>query len=347
MAEIAAWFLDNLVCPVDKSSLRLQGNQLVSEAGRRYPIIDGVPMMLVDEAEPTIGIASASLARARSAASADDRAPELYLESLGIGETEKQGIVRLASAGNSPIDPVIAHMVGATSGYAYKHLIGSLRTYPIPHLRLPPSNGARLLDIGCNWGRWSLAAERKGYVVTGIDPSVGAIMAARRAARELSADIRYLVADGRFLPFRDGSYENVFSYSVLQHMSHANVRLVLAEVARVLATGGLSLIQMANRVGVRSIYHQARRRFRTPSEFDVRYWSLSQLRETFVSTVGVSAISVDCYFGLGLQKADSEIMMPAARIAIAVSEVLRRWSERIPLLVDFADSVYVESVKSG
>ena len=66
-------------------------------------------------------------------------------------------------------------------------------------------------------GRWSIAAARKGFSVVGIDPSLGAVMAARRIAKELNLDIKYLVADGRFLPFRERQFKVAYSYSVLQH----------------------------------------------------------------------------------------------------------------------------------
>jgi len=47
--------LELLVCPLTKSSLRYdrERNELVSEqAGLAYPIRDGIPIMLVDEARP-------------------------------------------------------------------------------------------------------------------------------------------------------------------------------------------------------------------------------------------------------------------------------------------------------
>ena len=45
----------------------------------------------------------------------------------------------------------------------YAHLIGSLGDCPIPELCLPPAGAdASLLDVGCSWGRWSMAAARKG-----------------------------------------------------------------------------------------------------------------------------------------------------------------------------------------
>jgi uncharacterized protein len=39
-----------LVCPVDKQEVRLEGTDLVCTiCGRRYPIEDGIPNMLVDD----------------------------------------------------------------------------------------------------------------------------------------------------------------------------------------------------------------------------------------------------------------------------------------------------------
>lgn len=170
MTGVDPWYLGNLVCPIGKSPLSLRHGELVSREGRTYPIVDGIPVMLVAEAEHTIGIAAASLERARGKAM-DERAPALHLESLGISEHEKQQVLEPARSGDAPIDPVVACVVAATSGIAYRHLVGRLRTYPIPHLRLPESDGAEFLDIGCNWGRWSIAAARKGYNVVGVDPS--------------------------------------------------------------------------------------------------------------------------------------------------------------------------------
>ena len=45
--------LEILACPVDKRPVREEGDHLVcTECGRRYPVRDGIPVMLVEEAEP-------------------------------------------------------------------------------------------------------------------------------------------------------------------------------------------------------------------------------------------------------------------------------------------------------
>jgi uncharacterized protein YbaR (Trm112 family) len=54
-AEVDPRLLEILVCPLTKSPLRYdrQRQELVSDqAGLAYPIRDGIPIMLVDEARP-------------------------------------------------------------------------------------------------------------------------------------------------------------------------------------------------------------------------------------------------------------------------------------------------------
>lgn len=49
------WLLERLVCPLTRTPLRYdqQAGELVSEAaGVAYPIRDGVPVMLIEEARP-------------------------------------------------------------------------------------------------------------------------------------------------------------------------------------------------------------------------------------------------------------------------------------------------------
>lgn len=270
----------------------------------------------------------------------------LYTESMGISEQERQGILELAVKG-SEIDPAVAFLVAATNGIAYRHLVGKLNRYPIPELRLPASAGQIFLDIGCNWGRWSIAAARKGYRPVGIDPSLGAVMAARRVARELGVQINFIVGDARFLPLKSNCIDQAFSYSVIQHFSREDAGQTIAEIGRTLKTRGRSLVQMPTKIGLRCLYHQARRGFREGTGFEVRYWTLPALRSLFESRVGPTDFSVDCFFGIGLQRTDMGVMQPHVRMAIRLSELLRTASHAMRPLLWLADSIYVCSQKSA
>ena len=336
-----SWLLEHLVCPVDHTPLHADGDWLVSERGRRYAVVDGVPVMLV-EGDQTLWVAETSRRLARDCDGATD---PYYVDSLGISDEERAAVRRTIADGGSPIDPVVSFLVGATNGIAYKHLVGKLREYPIPEIRLPPGNRQLLLDVGCNWGRWCVAAARKGYVPIGLDPSLGAVMAARRVCAQLGIDARFVVGDARFLPFRCELFDKVFSYSVIQHFSPENAALAVHEIGRVLKADGQALVQMPAVLGLRCLYHQLRRRFREPAGFDVRYYSLPALRKLFTKGIGPTRTSVDCYFGIGLQRSDMRFMAPLLKAIVSGSEALRLASRVFPPLKYFADSVYLSSTK--
>lgn len=54
--------LEILVCPLTRSPLRQEGDVLIAQkpegAGLRYPIREGIPVLLIDQAELPQGVAS-------------------------------------------------------------------------------------------------------------------------------------------------------------------------------------------------------------------------------------------------------------------------------------------------
>ncbi len=321
-----AWFVEHLVCPRDHTVLQHRADRLVCASGHSYPIVDGVPVMLVEEAPPTHHVCGESLAMA-----AGERAVRYDGGDLDADE----------------IDPYVQDIIVGTCGNLYKPLSGSLSRYPIPELRLPQGQGEWLLDVGCNWGRWSISAARRGYQPVGIDPSLESILAARRVAQQLGVKVRYVVADGRYLPFARGSFGIVFSYSVFQHLYKADVQRSLAEIARVLTPSGVSVVQMPNAYGLHNLWVQARNRFRDPGLFGVRYWRPRELRDLFSSSIGPTSLSVDGFFSLNAQASDKDLLPPQYRLVVSCSEFLRRMSRRLPVLALIADSLYVHSVRRG
>jgi len=313
---------DLLACPRDRQDLRRDGTHLVCAQGHRYAVIEGIPILLVSEAEQT------------------------HIEgtrALAIAESGDVSSLPKFNVGKDEIDPFVRNAIGATNGGLYQHLVGTLREYPIPRLRLPPGGGRYFLEVGCNWGRWCIAAARLGYRTVGIDPSLKSIRAANRVARQLGIEATYIVADGRYLPFRDQSFDQVFSYSVLQHLSKENTATTLSEIRRALRSGGGALIQMPNVYGVRCLYHQIRRGFRGGRDFEVRYWRPAELLSAFTNGIGPSELSVDGYFSLNVQPTDIHLLPARYRALVHASEGLRSISGRLPVLSKVADSLYVSS----
>jgi len=321
-ANLTGDILTLLVCPRDKLPLRCDCERLLCANGHEYAIVEGIPILLLSEADQT------------------------HVEgerSLRVAETRDKASLPQFNVRPGEIDPFVNRAIGATNGSLYQHLVGRLKEYPIPELQLPRSNQQLFLEIGCNWGRWCLAAARLGYRPVGIDPSLKSIRAARRVASQLGVHADFVVADGRFLPFPDGTFHQVYSYSVLQHLSRDNVRLTLGEIRRVLSAGGEYRVQMPNMFGLRCLYHQARRGFREGRDFDVRYWRPSELRSVFKAIMGSARLSVDGYFSLNAQKSDLRFLPRRYRALVRTSHALRQLSRNCPPLLYAADSLYVSS----
>lgn len=316
--RLEPWVRASLRCPYDRLPLADEAGALVCGGGHRHRVVDGVPILLRE----------------------DVTHPHFVAEwSLHAAEDEL-----LQPTGDEAIDPWVPRAISGTGGYMYMDLTERLTAYPIPELRTRPAPESRFLDIGCNWGRWSIAAARAGCRVVGVDPSLEGARAAVRVTRQLGLTASFVVGDARHLPFAPASFDITYSYSVLQHLSKDEVRASLDECARVLASGGRAIVQMPNGWGVRSLYHRLRRAGRIGS-FDVRYWTVGELERTFERAIGPGSVTIDGFLSLNPQAAEAHLLSPRFQTIVALSERLRRLGDRFPLLRYVADSVYVEAIK--
>lgn len=334
---MAGW-LDLVVDPVERRPLRVDGGSLIAANGIRYPIIDEIPVLLRPDLPPTH---RSSTRTVRLAAMALDGQSVEMIDAVAIPEHAKEKIRREIATGGVAAEAVIRRLVPLTNGFGYRD---PKPGDPIPIPQFPERGGGELLlDIGCSWGRWTIAAARAGFRVVGLDPMLGPLMAAKRFAAANGVEIDYICGDARCLPFADGTFERLFSYSTLQHFSDLDCAAALAEMGRVLKPGGSSMVQMAHRAGVRALWHQARRGFRAPARFEVRYRSFPHMLAMFDGAIGPTTASVDCFFGLGLQASDIAHMRPLGRLATAASERLKRFAKAVPVLRLVADSVFLHS----
>ena len=311
--------LEGLVCPRDHTPLARTADRLSCTNGHRYPIVEGVPVFLIEEERPTHFSCAWSL------------------------ELAEGGVGAAAETNGAGVDPVVQSAIAASCGNLYKHMVERATEYPIPEIRLPEGHGQRFLELGCSWGRWCVSATRRGYTVVGVDPSLEGVLAAKRVAKTLGVEAEYIVADARHLPFPDRSFDVVFSYSVLQHFAKDDVRTTLAEAGRVLRPGGTALIQVANRFGVRSLYNRLRRGSKAEETFDVRYWTPHELEETFAGLIGPAEIEVDGFFSLNAQRTDVRLLRRDGRALVYTSDALRRIARMVRPLTYVADSLYVRS----
>jgi 2-polyprenyl-6-hydroxyphenyl methylase/3-demethylubiquinone-9 3-methyltransferase len=106
-----------------------------------------------------------------------------------------------------------------------------------------PLAGLGLLDVGCGGGLLSEPLARLGAAVTGIDPTPGAIAAARAHAAQggLSIDYRETTAEA----LAGEVFDAVLAMEVVEHVEGRDA--FLATLAGLVRPGGLVLVSTLNR----------------------------------------------------------------------------------------------------
>ena len=287
--------------------------------GHQHRIISGIPILFREDVEET------------------------HWHATQARQASEEGY---PSASTNGINDYVQAAIAATGGIVYVPLTGRLAEYRSLPRGCRLAVDARLLI----WAAIGAVDDRRGSRRiqsggAGFLSSSGPGSLRRCATIGIDAD--FVVGDARYLPFANNAFDAAFSYSVLQHFSKPDVRQTLTECSRVLAADGFSLIQMANKLGIRSLFHQAKRRFREPSLFQVRYWTPRELETAFRELIGPTAISVDGFFSLNAQPREAHLLPARFGAVVTVSEMLRSMSNHLPALRDVADSVYVESHKDG
>jgi SAM-dependent methyltransferase len=103
--------------------------------------------------------------------------------------------------------------------------------------RVLGGSGKRILESGCGTGRWMAYFERLGHHAFGVDDSAEPL----RVARSHDPEMRLARADALACPFKDASFDAVFSSYVAEHFEDGPAAL-LQEIHRLLKPGGLLLL---------------------------------------------------------------------------------------------------------
>lgn len=104
--------------------------------------------------------------------------------------------------------------------------------------------GKKMLDIGCGWGGYTVAALEMGIDACGCDVDEKVLEVATLRSKLHSVPEKYLVAPSEKLPFSDETFHYVQCISVLEHVD--NVTVSIRELIRVLKKGGIAFISAPN-----------------------------------------------------------------------------------------------------
>ncbi len=146
----------------------------------------------------------------------------------------------------------------------------------------------RVLDVACGSGYGSAALAEQAETVTALDVSVEAVAAARHAYDR--ANLRFLAARAEQMPFRDGAFDLVVAFEVIEHLEEP--KALLAEARRLLAPGGQFIVSTPNRE-----YYAETRALAGPNPFHVREYDYAEFRAALEEFFPSAAIYLQNHSG--------------------------------------------------
>jgi len=117
--------------------------------------------------------------------------------------------------------------------------------------------GVRILDVGCGFGSFVLAARDRGLAAIGLDVASFEMEVARSRLATLrpedDPESIFVEGDGLSLPFPDEAFEVVTLWNVIEHVPDSNK--LLGEATRVLKPGGVLFAIAPNYAAFRTEAH--------------------------------------------------------------------------------------------
>lgn len=214
-------FDENIVCPMTGELLDIQNDGwLVSSSGRRYAVIDGIPMLFVEEDGSSLDGPVEALDRAASVTQA------------------VQNFYKAAPFPNYNSFDSIASFVKRADAGIFARLLRQ---------QIPPNSN--VLEIGCGTAQLSnyLAATTttRAYAV---DMTMASLRLGRDfALRNRVEGISFIQANLFMPPFKAQSMDILISNGVLHHTS--DTKKAFMSISRLVKPGGYIIIGLYNRIG--------------------------------------------------------------------------------------------------
>lgn len=196
------------------------------------------------------------------------------------------------------------------------------------HLRV----GVSVLELGCGTGYFTRELAKSGAHVVAVDVSPELLAIAR--ADHSAPNIRYEIQDACAMSYPDAQFDCVVGSSVLHHLE---IRVALGEIYRVLKVGGSIYFTEPNmlnpQIGIQKNIPWVKRRLGdSPDETAFFRWPLQRL----LKDTGFSHVQIDPFDFLH-PKTPSPMVNGLNRIG--------RFLENVPVISEFAGSLYIRAVK--
>jgi len=109
------------------------------------------------------------------------------------------------------------------------------------------SPGVRLLDAGCGRGEFAAHFASRGATVDAVDYSKDSVAITGDTMQRFDVDgrVRVMRCDVKTLPFHTASFDRIVMADIVEHMHEWELDEAFAEMARVLAPGGVLVVHTA------------------------------------------------------------------------------------------------------
>ncbi|MDD1699707.1 MAG: class I SAM-dependent methyltransferase, partial [Methanoregula sp.] len=118
--------------------------------------------------------------------------------------------------------------------YTRRGMLWSGAIHNLPEL---PSSSC-VLELGCGNGKTAIPMIQQGWDVISLDFSSKAVALCKKAIPDLLHG-QVMIADARWPPFRDSTFDAVFAIHVIAHMYATDRKCVASEIIRLLRPGGM------------------------------------------------------------------------------------------------------------
>ena len=192
--------------------------------------------------------------------------------------------------------------------------------------------GMRVLELGCGTGYFTreLARSRADIVAIDVSPELLEIARANCSGR----NVRYEIQNASALSYPDGVFDSVVGSSVLHHLE---IEEALREIHRVLKAGGTIYFTEPNmlnpQIAVQKNVPWVKRKLGdSPDETAFFRWPLRRLLEQ----TGYRDVRIDPF----------DFLHPKTPVPLVGRlDVVGRFLENVPVISEFASSLYIRAIK--